>query len=221
MTLAPGDPRHGTMNGYVNGRCRCKSCRAARAAYQRDWRARRAAGFYLPLEDPRHGTINGADHFGCRCEPCREARRKAERERRLRRGLVVRLYRRGPVGPERERDTRGWNGRLAREYGCTVTFENEDGATLTLHRRGAPEAVLAALCDEAKAIDETLRVVSYSSPATILTDVTGPPTRLGRYREATILGMVGRLEMLHPRLRGRSRKSEPKYRELDALGHAS
>ena len=33
MTLAPDDPRHGTVTGYVNLRCRCEPCRTARSAY--------------------------------------------------------------------------------------------------------------------------------------------------------------------------------------------
>lgn len=34
--LAPGDPRHGTMNGYNNLRCRCDRCREAWAEWH--WR---------------------------------------------------------------------------------------------------------------------------------------------------------------------------------------
>lgn len=33
--LPPGDPRHGTLNGYTNWRCRCESCRGANTAYAR------------------------------------------------------------------------------------------------------------------------------------------------------------------------------------------
>lgn len=32
-TLTPDDPRHGTINAYVNHRCRCEPCRAARRSY--------------------------------------------------------------------------------------------------------------------------------------------------------------------------------------------
>jgi hypothetical protein len=35
--LAPGDPRHGTHNGYANLRCRCEACRAANAEFYRAW----------------------------------------------------------------------------------------------------------------------------------------------------------------------------------------
>ena len=33
-----GDPRHGTVNGYQNLRCRCALCGAAWATYYREWR---------------------------------------------------------------------------------------------------------------------------------------------------------------------------------------
>lgn len=38
--LADDDPRHGTINGRVNFKCKCPPCRAAGSAY---WAARRAA----------------------------------------------------------------------------------------------------------------------------------------------------------------------------------
>src|SRR4051812_16350582 len=140
-----------------------------------------------------------------------------ERQRSARAGWAIPVYPSATKGPDRESDERGWNGRISAEYGCTVTFESDGGERLTLSRVGAPERVLGELCDEALQIDETLRVICYSSPATITADVTGPPTRNGRAREATVLGMIGRLEMLHPRLRGRSAWSEAKYRAVDAL----
>lgn len=171
----------------------------------------------LAPDDPRHGTENGYSNGKCRCIPCRVARRAAERRRHEAKGWTIRQPAPFVAGPERERDERAWNGRLSAEYGCTLTLENDGGETLTLHRAGRPETVLGMLCDEALQIDGTLRVISYSSPATILADVTGPPTGTGRHREATVLGMVGRLQMLHPRLRGRSSWAERKYRELDAL----
>ena len=33
--LTPGDPRHGTENGYKNRRCRCRPCRDANTEYMR------------------------------------------------------------------------------------------------------------------------------------------------------------------------------------------
>lgn len=52
ITAGDGDPRHGTMNGYQNHRCRCDDCKSARSEfgrsdaqreYLRIWRANRAA----------------------------------------------------------------------------------------------------------------------------------------------------------------------------------
>ena len=34
-------PAHGTLNGYLNYRCRCQECRDVYAAYQREYRAAR------------------------------------------------------------------------------------------------------------------------------------------------------------------------------------
>lgn len=31
--ILPGDPRHGTINGYSNLDCRCRLCREAHTAY--------------------------------------------------------------------------------------------------------------------------------------------------------------------------------------------
>jgi hypothetical protein len=40
MKSGDGDPRHGTMNGYGNLRCRCNDCRAANTAHQKDYMRR-------------------------------------------------------------------------------------------------------------------------------------------------------------------------------------
>lgn len=41
--LTVSDGRCGTLTAYKGLRCRCVRCRAANAAYQRGWKARRAA----------------------------------------------------------------------------------------------------------------------------------------------------------------------------------
>lgn len=87
--LPPEDPRHGTVNGYSNYRCRCLPCRDAHSAYQVELRAHwRKRG--LPPGDPRHGTFNGYDNYGCRCVMCdaaatlyNHARYQRARNRRL------------------------------------------------------------------------------------------------------------------------------------------
>lgn len=42
LPLAPDDPRHGTLNGYTQLRCRCDRCRAAKLDYQREYRRKQA-----------------------------------------------------------------------------------------------------------------------------------------------------------------------------------
>lgn len=80
--LAEVDPRHGTVNGYTNLRCRCESCRAIWTAVTR---ARRSQRPPLAPDDPRHGTDNGYVNFKCRCKDCRAAH--ATYTRALRRRL--------------------------------------------------------------------------------------------------------------------------------------
>jgi hypothetical protein len=58
--LLPGDLRHGTLNGYINYRCRCDPCRAAKATYR-------------PPGPVPHGTLNGYNNHQCHCEACRAA----------------------------------------------------------------------------------------------------------------------------------------------------
>ena len=111
------------------------------------------------------------------------------------------------------------SGRDRARFGCIVSFENADGQTLTLHRVGAIKHALAAACDDALSLDETFRVVSYSTPETIHTDMTGGrrdvemESRLSQRMgwsyakthpvplpEAQALALVGRRHLLHPRL---------------------
>ncbi len=84
MALAPGDPRHGTANGYGNHACRCGACRAAHAAaHQAYIKRQRAQGRVIGS----HGSSVAYD-TGCRCDECRAAHnlRSRERTRRLRQG---------------------------------------------------------------------------------------------------------------------------------------
>lgn len=61
---------HGTLDGYINHRCRCDDCREAGRLDAADRRDRdRAEG--IP-EDLDHGTRRGYVHYRCRCLPCRE-----------------------------------------------------------------------------------------------------------------------------------------------------
>lgn len=82
--LAPDDPRHGTLNGYNNLRCRCDDCRGAardwnRAYSHRTGRRRPRAVYLATLRNrvTEHGTITRYAH-GCRCDECKRASREAK-----------------------------------------------------------------------------------------------------------------------------------------------
>lgn len=76
-----GDPRHGTVNGYQNLKCRgargCQPCRVAWAAYCNQQRHNR--GTRLRPDDPRHGQANTYVNHRCRCDPCRTAATETRR----------------------------------------------------------------------------------------------------------------------------------------------
>lgn len=72
-----GDPRHGTVNGYTNLRCRCGRCRLAWQKYQivlraRRWESSRQNGGVAP-GDRMHGKVCTYWNWGCRCGPCKVA----------------------------------------------------------------------------------------------------------------------------------------------------
>jgi hypothetical protein len=64
----PEDPRHGTLNGYANGKCRCPKCLKEGRAYHRG-----AANYNRHVRDTPervHGTYNGYANYRCRCDAC-------------------------------------------------------------------------------------------------------------------------------------------------------
>lgn len=81
------DPRHGTVNGYINLRCRCDECREAWRVYEparlsrERWRRRQGM---QPMKYGRTHGIRATYKDGCRCDECRAAEasyRKAYRQR--------------------------------------------------------------------------------------------------------------------------------------------
>jgi hypothetical protein len=109
-------------------------------------------------------------------------------------------------------DHRRLSGQQRPLYGFTTTWENEAGQTISAHRKGPLRAMLRKLCDEVLAIDPGYRLVSYSTPDTIVVDLDGRVLKResdGRpvpLPEAVLLGGIGRLELLHPRLRSRDQR---------------
>lgn len=96
------------------------------------------------------------------------------------------------------------NSRERAEYGCIVTFENDDRKRLVLTAQGAPRLALSKCCDRALDLDPSFRVVTYSTPETVYQDLIGRTqfvSRSGDYRrqgspESQVLGRIGRGDML-------------------------
>lgn len=78
--LDPDDSRHGTVNGYINHKCRCPECREANR--QEVAKARRRRFLTVTGDDPRHGTDNYYANYGCRCTACVAARAEAVQRRK-------------------------------------------------------------------------------------------------------------------------------------------
>lgn len=106
------------------------------------------------------------------------------------------------------RDKGGITGSSAAAFGCIASFENADGLVMSRHLTGAPLSALRMLCDHAVSIDPTYRLVGYSTPNGILTDLRGRGVKhdkTGRAvkwptPESNVLSRAGLAHMLHPRL---------------------
>ena len=89
--------------------------------------------------------------------------------------------------PRRETDPRNMSGDQRSEYGVTITFQADNGDKLSLHGRCPVLQMVRALCAIALAKDESYRVVSCSTPASIFTDLQGSR------RPADVKGTQGNL----------------------------
>lgn len=65
--------KHGTISGYIRGKCRCDGCRKAYSDYRREWQ------IGIKGNNVRHGTKHYYDAYGCRCPDCKRAKSKALR----------------------------------------------------------------------------------------------------------------------------------------------
>ncbi len=103
-------------------------------------------------------------------------------------------------------------GYMRPRFGFVATWENAAGRTLTVHRVGPVKAQLLDVIRVVLSLDPSFRLVGYSTPDTILTDLQGRTLKRaddGRpvpLPESIALGMVGRLELLHPRFDTRRRE---------------
>lgn len=101
-----------------------------------------------------------------------------------------------------------FSGNTAAKYGCIATFENADGLVMSRHAAGPPIKALQHLCDHASSVDESYRLVGYSTPQGIMRDLIGrecPLDKSGRALrypspEKRALKLAGRAHMAHPRI---------------------
>jgi hypothetical protein len=96
--LTVDDPRHGTINGYSNHKCKCRPCRDAGTMQSRQQTGLDLDAPIIPIvdqqnvlnmipvenilndpDDPRHGTLTG-HAAGCRCEKCRNAKSEYDKQ---------------------------------------------------------------------------------------------------------------------------------------------
>ena len=82
-TLPPGDPRHGTINGYGNLYCRCDRCKEANRLNHNEYIQKARASGHLANGDVTHGSSYRYD-VGCRCDLCREAHNEKSRQTKQR-----------------------------------------------------------------------------------------------------------------------------------------
>lgn len=105
-------------------------------------------------------------------------------------------------------------GYMQQKFGFTTTWENADGKTLTVHRVGRIREQLVGVIDVVLKLDPSFRLVCYSTPDTILTDIEGRQLRRERDGrpiagpESIVVGAVKRMDLLHPRFDRRDRKVE-------------
>lgn len=99
-------------------------------------------------------------------------------------------------------------GYMRPKFGFITSWESETGEVMNVHRTGPLRQALRDLITDVLALDPTYRLISYSTPDTILTDMLGRRRKLSNGRpvplpEAIALGSVDRLDLLHPRFDSR------------------
>lgn len=82
MTESSAELFHGRVSTYRHHKCRCRPCRDAASAHQREEYARRKARLAADPTCVEHGLASTYKHFGCRCKPCVVAGRANLRSQR-------------------------------------------------------------------------------------------------------------------------------------------
>jgi hypothetical protein len=99
--------------------------------------------------------------------------------------------------------------------GFVATFDVGGGELVTLHRSGrGKKEMLAEACDDVAARWPDAKLVCYSTPDTISSDLNGRgDVRRAGFPESRMLSIVRRRAMLHPRLAGDSNPRAQRWRE--------
>lgn len=103
------------------------------------------------------------------------------------------------------------NGQQSADAGVTCTFVGSDGTRWTQTLAGNPSWALNELCNEALERDESMLLISYSTPDTIYSDLRGRRHSASKANQPTpefqSLGRIGRRDMCHPSLIGEETKA--------------
>lgn len=79
------------------------------------------------------------------------------------------------------------SGDESKKFGAIVTFENSAGKRLVLHRLGGTKKAIAAACVDALRLDETFKVVCFSTPTSVYRDLQGDRIVTGN-RDGSFIG---------------------------------
>ena len=119
-------------------------------------------------------------------------------------------------------------GNVSRDQlGCIVTVQNTTtGKQLSWHIAGLRGAAIRSAADRIDALGPVWKVVSYSSAATVLSDLrqvplNGDTRHPGRpaLPEPMLFSRIGRADLVHPRLCGDVQRNGRRRAQLDGSAH--
>lgn len=88
------------------------------------------------------------------------------------------------------------SGQERKTFGCILTFENAAGRREVVHAEGARIEGLRRACAHMLALDPTFKLLSYSTPETIYTDLQG--RRVNQAKSTDIGGETGDIGVMFP-----------------------